>query len=131
MDTDMSERLKEKDRDRNFCELEGEHSLEDEDSIRWSTKKKKGSHQPYIEEPVVEVVSGGTPGGSENDSPIGIRSGISYKEKLLGAIPGAYERAFFGSNMEEDDSVSSDEDDEPPVEGEVVIKFSRELKKPY
>ena len=128
MDTDMSERLKEKDRDRNFCELEGEHSLEDEDSIRRSTKKKKGSHQSYIEEPVVEVMSGGTPGGSETDSPIGIRSGISYEEKLLGAILGAYERAFFGSHMEEDDSVSSDEDDEPPVEGEVVIKFSRELK---
>jgi hypothetical protein len=128
MDTDMSECLKEKDRDRSFCELEGEHSLEEEDSIHRSTKKKKGSHRPYIEEPVVEVVSGGIPSGSETSSPIGTHSGISYKESLLGAISGAYERAFFGSTMEEDDSFSSDEDDEPPVEGEVVIKFSRELK---
>jgi hypothetical protein len=124
MDTDMSERLKEKDRDRNFGEVEGKHSLEEEDSIRRSTKKKKGSHLPSSEEPGMEPV-----GGSEPGSPIGTRSGISYKESLLGTIPGAYERAFFGSSMEEDEFSSSDEDDEPPAEGEVVIKFSSELKR--
>lgn len=70
-----------------------------------------------------------TVGGSETGSPIGTRSGISYKESLLGAILGAYERAFFGSSMEEDEFSSSDEDDEPLAEGEVVIKFSSELKR--
>jgi hypothetical protein len=124
MDTDMSERLKEKDRDRKFGEVEGKHSLEEEDSIRRSTKKKKGSHLPSSAEPGMEPV-----GGSEPGSPIGHRSGISYKESLLGTIPGAYERAFFGSSMEEDEFSSSDEDDEPPAEGEVVIKFSSDLKR--
>jgi hypothetical protein len=47
----------------------------------------------------------------------------------LGEIPGAYERAFFGNSMEEDGEVySDDEDGDPPEEGEVVIKFSKELK---
>jgi hypothetical protein len=47
----------------------------------------------------------------------------------LGEIPGAYERAFFGSSMEDDGGVySDDEDGDPPEEGEVVIKFSKELK---
>uniref|UniRef100_A0A2N9FE83 CCHC-type domain-containing protein n=1 Tax=Fagus sylvatica TaxID=28930 RepID=A0A2N9FE83_FAGSY len=63
-------------------------------------------------------------GGSEPGSPSGHRSGISYKESLLGTIPGAYERAFFGSSMEEDEFSSSDEDDEPPAEGEVAWDFS-------
>jgi hypothetical protein len=42
-------------------------------------------------------------------------------------IPGAYENAFFGSNMEEDggDNSDEDDDDEHPEEGEVVIKFPR------
>uniref|UniRef100_A0A2N9J7P9 CCHC-type domain-containing protein n=1 Tax=Fagus sylvatica TaxID=28930 RepID=A0A2N9J7P9_FAGSY len=58
------------------------------------------------------------------------RSGISYKDSLIGVIPGAYEHAFFGNSMEEDEIISSDEeeDEEPPEEGEVVIKFTRELK---
>jgi hypothetical protein len=48
----------------------------------------------------------------------------------VGDLPGAYENAFFGNNMEEDGGVSSDEDEvaAPPEEGEVVIKFSRALK---
>jgi hypothetical protein len=124
MDSDMSERLKEKDRDRKFGEVEGKNSVEEEDSIRRSTKKKKGSHLPRSEEPGMETM-----GGSEPGSPIGPSSRISYKESLLGTIPGAYERAFFGSNMEEDEFYSSDEEDEPPAEGEVVIKFSSELKR--
>uniref|UniRef100_A0A2N9GVI8 Reverse transcriptase domain-containing protein n=1 Tax=Fagus sylvatica TaxID=28930 RepID=A0A2N9GVI8_FAGSY len=58
------------------------------------------------------------------------KSSISYKESLIGVIPGAYESAFFGSGMEEDGGDVSDEeeDDEPPEDGEVVIKFPCELK---
>ena len=115
--------------DRSFGEVEGKHSGEEEDSIRRSTKKKKGSHLPCTEESGKEDMTDGLPNGSNTGSPIGIRSGISYKESLLGAIPGAYERAFFGSNMEEDEFSSSDEEDDPPAEGEVVIKFSSELKR--
>uniref|UniRef100_A0A2N9GAB0 Uncharacterized protein n=1 Tax=Fagus sylvatica TaxID=28930 RepID=A0A2N9GAB0_FAGSY len=47
--------------------------------------------------------------------------------ETLPMIPGAYENAFFGSNMEEDggDNSDEDDDDEHPEEGEVVIKFPR------
>jgi hypothetical protein len=67
---------------------------------------------------------------SEPTSPIKVRTSISYKESLVGEMPGAYEHAFFGNSMEEDEAISSDEDEdeEPPEEGEVVIKFTRELK---
>jgi hypothetical protein len=63
-------------------------------------------------------------------SPIRARTGISYKDSLIGVIPGAYEHTFFGNNMDDDEIISSDEenDKEPPEEGEVVIKFTRELK---
>uniref|UniRef100_A0A2N9FPJ3 CCHC-type domain-containing protein n=1 Tax=Fagus sylvatica TaxID=28930 RepID=A0A2N9FPJ3_FAGSY len=74
-------------------------------------------------------LGGETLDGKESDSPVGVRVGVSYKESLLGEIPGAYERAFFGNSMEEDGEVcSDDEDGDPPEEGEVVIKFSKELK---
>jgi hypothetical protein len=63
-------------------------------------------------------------------SPIRARTSISYKDSLIGVIPGAYEHAFFGNSMEEDEIISSneEEDEEPPKEGEVVIKFTYELK---
>uniref|UniRef100_A0A2N9FZN4 Uncharacterized protein n=1 Tax=Fagus sylvatica TaxID=28930 RepID=A0A2N9FZN4_FAGSY len=64
---------------------------------------------------------------SEPSSPVRVRSDISHKDSLVGVIPGAYENAFFGSNMEEDggDNSDEDDDDEHPEEGEVVIKFPR------
>uniref|UniRef100_A0A2N9GG55 RNase H type-1 domain-containing protein n=1 Tax=Fagus sylvatica TaxID=28930 RepID=A0A2N9GG55_FAGSY len=49
--------------------------------------------------------------------PVGVRVGVSYKESLLGEIPGAYERAFFGNSMEEDGAVYSDDEDGDPPEG--------------
>ena len=74
--------------------------------------------------------NGNTVPNREPISPVGVRSSISYKDSLIGMIPGAYEHAFFGSSMEEDANLSLDEDDEdePPGDREVVIKFSRELK---
>jgi hypothetical protein len=86
----------------------------------------KESHlAPYSE----DVSNGFSEDGEEREpaSPFGTRSGISYKESLLGEILGAYEHVLFGNNMEEDGEASSDED-EPPEKGEVVIRFSCELK---
>uniref|UniRef100_A0A2N9GQK4 DUF4283 domain-containing protein n=1 Tax=Fagus sylvatica TaxID=28930 RepID=A0A2N9GQK4_FAGSY len=129
MDSDMSERPKVKFR------VSGEksgHSLEDDESVRRSTKKKKDSHlllDSEMETDLESSMGGEKLDGKESDSPVGVRVGVSYKESLLGEIPGAYERAFFGNSMEEDGAVySDDEDGDPPEEGEVVIKFSKELK---
>uniref|UniRef100_A0A2N9HPR9 CCHC-type domain-containing protein n=1 Tax=Fagus sylvatica TaxID=28930 RepID=A0A2N9HPR9_FAGSY len=52
---------------------------------------------------------------------------MSYRDSLLGELSGAYEQAFFGSAME-DDLVSSDEEEDPPEDGEVVISIPRETK---
>jgi hypothetical protein len=129
MDSDMSECPKVKFR------VSGEksgHSLEDDESVRRSTKKKKDSHlllDSEMETDLESSMGGEKLDGKESDSPVGVRVGVSYKESLLGEIPGAYERAFFGNSMEEDGEVySDDEDGDPPEEGEVVIKFSKELK---
>jgi hypothetical protein len=67
---------------------------------------------------------------NEPSSPIRVRSGITYKDSLVGVILGAYENALFGNNMEDDGGVSSDEeeDGESPEDGEVVIRFTRDLK---
>ena len=132
-DTDMSDRPKEKDR---VCSSDnGEflgHSFEDDGSSRRNNKKHKETHLISTDGKSHES---GYPNGNpipnrEPISPVGVRSSISYKDSLIGMIPGAYEHAFFRSSMEEDADLSSDEDneDEPPGDGEVVIKFSRELK---
>ena len=49
---------------------------------------------------------------------------------MLGELPGAYEQAFFCHGMEDVGGIISDEDEdiEPPEEGEVIVKFSKELK---
>ena len=93
-------------------EKENARSLEDEDSIHRSKKKKKDSHPTM---------------GSEDGTSEGFKAGMSYRDSLLGELPGAYEQAFFGSVME-DDFASSDEEDEPPEDGEVVISIPRETK---
>ena len=131
-DTDMSDRPKEKDRVRSVNGDHLGHSFEDDGISRRNNKKHKESHSIPVPEtghgsdsPIgdVEPVSAPT-------SPIRARTGISYKDSLIGVLPGAYEYAFFGNNMEDDGIISSDEEEdvEPPEEGEVVIKFTRELK---
>nr|POE60561.1 uncharacterized protein CFP56_66079 [Quercus suber] len=51
----------------------------------------------------------------------------SFKDKLVGEIPGAYTQAFcFGEAMEDD--VESDEEVENLREGLVAVKFSKECK---
>uniref|UniRef100_A0A2N9H4L7 CCHC-type domain-containing protein n=1 Tax=Fagus sylvatica TaxID=28930 RepID=A0A2N9H4L7_FAGSY len=132
-DTNMSDRPKEKDRVRSS--VNGDHlghPFEDDGTSRRNNKKHKESHSIFVpdkghgsESPIGDVEPTSAP-----TSPIRARSGISYKDSLIGVIPGAYEHAFFGNSMEEDEIISSDEeeDEEPPEEGEVVIKFTRELK---
>uniref|UniRef100_A0A2N9HM73 RNase H type-1 domain-containing protein n=1 Tax=Fagus sylvatica TaxID=28930 RepID=A0A2N9HM73_FAGSY len=99
-------------------EKENVRSLEDEDSVRRSTKKKKDSH------PTTGNEDGA---GLGSYFPEGFKAGMSYRDSLLGELPGAYEQAFFGSAME-DDLVSSDEEDDPPEDGEVVISIPQFLK---
>jgi hypothetical protein len=132
-DTDMSDRPKKKDRVRSSDNGEHlGHSFEDDDTSRRNNKKHKESHLISTNG---ESHESGYPNGNavpnrEPISSVGVRSSISYKNSLIGMIPGAYEHAFFGSSMEEDANLSSDEDDEdePPGDGEVGIKFSHELK---
>jgi hypothetical protein len=99
-------------------EKENVRSLEDEDSVRRSTKKKKDSHPTRGQED-------GT--GTGLCSTEGFTAGMSYRDSLLGELPGAYEQAFFGSAMD-DDVVSSDEEIDAPEDGEVVIHIPQETK---
>ena len=130
----MSDRPKEKDRVRSSSDS-GEHfghSAEDDSASHRSKKKHKDCHS------LVNLEVGSEAEHMPIDTPeveprshVGNRkSSISYKESLIGVILGAYESAFFGSNMEEDggDVSEEEEDDEPPEDGEVVIKFPHELK---
>jgi len=52
---------------------------------------------------------------------------MSFKDKLVGEIPGAYTQAFnFGDFMEDD--AESDEEVEVLWQGVAVVKFSKEFK---
>ena len=55
------------------------------------------------------------------------RVSISYKDSLVGEIPGAYEQAFkFEKSNEEE--YESDVDVEPLIEGMAEVKLSKETK---
>uniref|UniRef100_A0A2N9G3W3 CCHC-type domain-containing protein n=1 Tax=Fagus sylvatica TaxID=28930 RepID=A0A2N9G3W3_FAGSY len=132
-DSDMSDRPKEKERVRSSSDS-GEHfghSADDDGASHRSNKKHKERHPLAIPEVVsdAEHMPIGQP-EVEPRSHVGTRKpSVSYKESLIGVIPGAYESAFFGSSMEEDGGdISYKEEDVPPEDGEVVIKFPRELK---
>ncbi|KAL0000882.1 hypothetical protein SO802_014663 [Lithocarpus litseifolius] len=80
-------------------------SSEEEDELQRSVKKFKDSN------------------GARNFSQP--RSIVSYRDTLLGEIPGAYEQAFsFARNW--DDADESDTDLEPLIEGMVEVKLSKE-----
>jgi hypothetical protein len=133
-DSNMSDRPKEKDCVRSTSDS-GEHfghSADDDGASHRSNKKHKYRH-PLANPEVVSDAEHMPIGQLEVEprSHVGTRkSSVSYKESLIGVIPEAYESAFFGSSMEEDGGDISDEEeeDEPPEDGEVVIKFPRELK---
>ena len=86
------------------------HSEEEEDTLACSTKKFKDNH--FV--------------GEGNEGTLTTKQG-SYKDKLVGAIPGAFKQAFgFGDKMHED--LESDTEDDNPGEGSTRIRFSKEEK---
>lgn len=65
--------------------------------------------------------------GSGKDTKEG-KSSESYKDRLVGSIPGAYEQAFgFESAMEEE--LESDEEEEGLSEGMTRLSLSKEEKR--
>ena len=93
-------------------ERERPRSAEEEDTLERSTKKFKEVH--YENNTLFEPLGNGDK----------VRS---YRDKLVGSIPGAYEQAFgFASGMDEE-VYSNDEDDEL-CEGMVSLKLSKEEK---
>nr|POE93838.1 hypothetical protein CFP56_16152 [Quercus suber] len=85
-------------------------SDEETDNLARSAKKYKDSHQ----------VEGDK--GDKTHAKIG-----SYRDKLVGCIPGTFERAFgFDSDMQED--VESDNEDELAQDDNLRVCFSREEK---
>ena len=85
-------------------------SEEEEDTLSRSTKKFKESHQNT---------------GDKNENHMAMMG--SYRDKLVGSIPGAFEKAFgFDSAMQED--VESDQEDEDIQTDDIKVCFSREEK---
>ena len=84
-------------------------SREEEEELQRSTKKvKENIRDKSLTEPLTSDSRG---------------VGGSYKAKLLGLIPGAYEQAFaFENSMESE--VESDHEDEDLPPGEVVVRLS-------
>jgi len=88
-------------------------SREEDDELQRSTKKVKENHNV----------------GSQHTTPVSSseEGSKSYKEKLLGEIPGAFEQAFdFGLNMELE--TDSDEEFADLPAGEKAVNFSRTMK---
>ena len=82
-------------------------SEEEEDTLAYNTKKFKDNH--FV--------------GEGNEGTSATRQG-SYKDKLEGAIPGAFKQAFgFGDMMHED--LESDTEDDNLGEGSTRILFSK------
>ena len=72
-------------------------SDEEEDVLARSTKKFKDRHM------LTDDV-----GGNEHEMR---NRGISYKDRLVGAIPGAFEQAFGFESFMQEDIVSDDEEE--------------------
>ena len=85
-------------------------SDEETDNLARSTKKFKDSHQ------------------STEDKEDNLHAKVgSYKDRLVGSIPGAFEKAFgFASAMQED--VELDNEDEHAQDGSFIVCFSRDDK---
>ena len=88
-------------------------SREEDEELQQSTKKVKENHSLGTRH---NTLGPSSEGGSK-----------SYKEKLLGEIPRAFEQAFdFGFNMEME--VESDEEFSDLPLGEKAVKFSGKMK---
>ena len=95
--------------------VERERSVKKEDTLSRSTKKYKDHH---VFAAVDELNKGETLGSSFG----------SYKDRLVGAILGAYGQAFgFASSMQEDEDLDGEEVE--PGEGCVSIGLSKEEKR--
>ena len=93
-----------------------ERSTEEEDTLERSTKKFKDVH-------LIGEASGN---GFGKDDRSGYRPG-SYKDCLVGSIPGAYEQALgFETTMEEE--IESDEGAKVLCEGMTALKLLKEEK---
>ena len=93
--------------------MERERSSEESDMLERSTKKFKDNH-----------CEGEYQSGNFDSNANAVRS---YKDKLVGDIPGAYEQAFgFEAFME--DEVDSDCEESSLCEGMVAISLSKEEK---
>ena len=88
---------------------------EEEHELAWSTKKVKDSHNRALVESNIH------PRGTS------LSSKLSFRDKLVGEIPGAYSQAFaFSDHM--DAEYESDEETEEVREGMVAISLSKETK---
>nr|POF12083.1 uncharacterized protein CFP56_08850 [Quercus suber] len=93
--------------------MERERSSEESDALERSTKKFKDNH-------CEEEHQSGYSGSTDN-------AFRSYKDKLVGDIPGAYEQAFgFDTFME--DEADSDCEETSLCEGMVAVSLSKEEK---
>ena len=93
---------------------------EQEESARSNKKVKKVSHAGFQDG---QESTPSTP--SQGFSPW--NHATSFKEKLVGEIPGAFTQAFsFGDLMEDD--VESDDEVEALRDGLLAVKFSKDLK---
>ena len=89
-----------------YCN-EPPRSTEEEDELGYSVKKFKESS------------------GVKQDTPL--QNTISYKDSLIGDIPGAYQQAFKLDNVWDDDE-ESDTKVVPLIEGMVKVMLSKETK---
>lgn len=98
-------------------------SREEEVELAWSNKKVKDLHHTKFNDGSSE---GSLPRNSQN---AWSRSNISFKDKLIGEIPGAYAQAFEFPNLMDSDVESDDEASTAELqEGTVAVKLSRETK---
>ena len=75
-------------------------SREEEAELARSNKKVKDSHHAEFREGLIE--DSPTSEGHQRDS----TTGVSFKDKLVGVIPGAYVKAFEFDNLMEEDEES-------------------------
>ena len=96
-------------------------SREEQEELDHSNKKVKNvNHAGFSDSSDSRPSSPNQPQGMWSQA-------ISFKDKVVGEIPGAYTQAFnFGDLMEDDEE--SDDEVEALREGLVALKFSRELK---
>ena len=100
-------------------------SREEEAELARSNKKVKDSHHAEFN----EGPSDGYP--PQNNSNHWNQSNVSFRDKLVGEIPGAFAHAFdFTDHMDdESDSENEDEDINELRAGLVAIKLSKDTKK--